>query len=118
MRESGLDPSVRDQAPLAFPLSYHKTNPMRETPPEDEKPKSNWFSSKPKLPSRPDPKPKPKPRGGQDRDRKDRERKPPVDKRPPGRPTPAKKDDNGWCGCIIILALIGGIVAFVRWLAT
>lgn len=89
---------------------------MRETPPEGEKPQSNWLTSKPKLPSRPDR--KPKPRGGQDRERKDRERKPPVDKRPPGRSTPAKKDDNSCCGCIIILALIGGIVALVRWLAT
>lgn len=116
MRESGLDASVCDQPPLAFRLSYRKTNPMRETPPEGEKPKSNWFTSKPKQPSRPDA--KPKPRGGQDRDRKDRERKPPVDKRPPGRPAPAKKDDNGWCGCIIILGLIGGTVVLVRWLAT
>jgi hypothetical protein len=115
MRESGLDASVCAQPPLAFPLSCVKTNPMRETPPEDEKPKSNWFTSKPKLPSRPDS--KPKPRGGQDRDRKDRDRKPVVDRRPQGRPTSAKKANNGWCGCIALLALIGGIVGLVRWLA-
>lgn len=88
---------------------------MREIPPEDEKPKPQGFSSKPRPAPKPDPKPKPKPKLK------------PVERRTPERErrqvrlaenvrTRSLKDDSngdnvaGVCGCLVLGIVVAAIV--------
>jgi hypothetical protein len=96
--------------PLAFPLSVHKTYPMRETPPEEEKPNRNGFGLKPKPVTRPTPQPKPAPR--KHHERVPRDRKDAGSHKPAGPSKPAKKSDNACCGCLVIIVLIGLALVF------
>ncbi len=100
---------------------------MHEIPPEDEKPKKNWFSSnprpapkpdpKPKPAAKPDPKPKPKPKPDpKPRHTAERERRQVklAQKARSHTPSePAKKGNkDSCCGCIVLLVLVALGLAF------
>ena len=97
---------------------------MREIPPEDEKPKKNWFTSnprpapkpdpKPKPAAKPDPKPKPKPKPDpKPRHTAERERR--RVKLAQNVRTRSPKDDSkgdnvaGVCGCLV-LGIVGAAI--------
>ncbi len=90
---------------------------MHEIPPEDEKPKKNWFSSnprpapKPDLKPKPKPKPDPKPRHTAERERRQVKL---AQKARSHTPTdPAKKGNkDSCCGCIVLIVLVALGVAF------
>ena len=80
---------------------------MREIPPEDEKPKKQWFSSSPRPNPKPDPKPKPKPAEPRTPERERRQVKLVEKLRSRSQSQPAKKGsiDGGW-GCIFVILII------------
>ena len=90
---------------------------MHEIPPEDEKPKKDWFSSKPRPAPKPDPKPKPKPKPEpkpkHSAERERRQVKLARNVRSHDPSEPAKKSDDG-CGCLVPIGVIvlGIIIAF------
>jgi len=93
---------------------------MREIPPEDEKPKPQGFTSKPRPTSKPDPKPKPKPKPRADErprhseERERRQARSAMRARNRAREGTDKMSDNSSCGCIILtLFLIGVLVAIL-----
>jgi len=86
---------------------------MREIPPEDEKPKKNWFSASPKPDPKPKPKPKPEPKPKHSAERERRQVKLARNVRSHTPSEPAKKSDDG-CGCLVLIGVIvlGIIIAF------
>ena len=81
---------------------------MHEIPPEDEKSKKNWFSSKPRPAPKPDPKPKPKPKHSAERERRQVKLAQNARSHTPSKPR--KKDDSDVRGCVILI-----IVVIVVW---
>ncbi len=97
--------------------SLTPTQIMHEIPPEDEKPKKNWFSSNPRPAPKPDPKPKPKPKPDpKPRHTAERERRQVklAQKARSHTPSePAKKGNkDSCCGCIVLLVLVALGLAF------
>lgn len=90
---------------------------MHEIPPEDEKPKKQWFSSNPRPAPKPDqkpkpkPKPDPKPRHTPERERRQVKLAQNVRSR--------CSSENGkrssmetCCGCVVLVVLLALVLAF------